>query len=1031
MTSPGEVVRRPVSEIRESGRTLPESVRDGRVTRLPDGRLDGHPGAVFEAPTVHLLIVDDDQDEWAPWLERSFEDYLANWWLYQRGFFRCEVVQCRSKEGFRRAAEDLLKAGQPVYAAVDLYLPRSDDEKPDRKRWQELVLWCLRQLESVSSRRRQFDFCVMSGEESKLAELYSDADSGRALRRHGIKKISKAEVSQSPVREARLAALWDDVRNFVRSQVDGCRIPERFGKETWEKLVWFGDHPRVSELRYQADRIASHREGGLFLMLSDGSGYVEDWFHLVCHLRGTPADSWRILAVADVRPDHDPDWAEDLDELPECLLVTGVEWAADRGCDLAGVLRDFGTLGKIRERRSLVFVQFPHVRDEDSLRLRLDPEEREVLDLCLEHLGGSGGDAGEGFRFDSGFAYSKHPQIIHFPEYEELKDAGVIRRTIEFDAAQCRERFDLPDHPLDPEVATVLGEIRWDQEMGGLFGLRSSIRRAFSAASRSRESLDRYVGESHFNAKPVRAELQSTSGFGLRGRRLFERLSTKPWTILDADPDQEMLVDLAGVHDVYERLHRLMELHSRLEADNKATTSPEFPYQQFEALRRAHDFLRRVFGSPERLRKVIERFRKTLEDPDRRVPTSEIYPSLRDREDWRELVDNMRFVWPYDVFPLPRSIDVYLRHSKVVAELHPDFERILGRYPHLAERWNRLEEQRTELREELQERETQRWNAERFVREMDSQPVCVPLSAEPEHRRQPAAAATAFDATLRSLLYFNANLALCEDHYRFEGKFVPRKAARKYLNRPDIGPSNMMLGGFFGGAPGYAGRLEEAGRLGESVFARWTDSWAKDGSQPDAVRVIRRIARALESTVREEDGGRLAALLDLPDDAGSCPLLDVLDLFRVIRNSKVKPLDYEFWSETGELVWDLLRRFVAATTDPRVRLGFVDGEDRAVQAVWSRRGPVRRREDAARPDGVSGGLAAVREPELEVLFPLDNLLRVNPEDWSVWVPYSDGQDWYRLTLGDGDPKRLPGSESPWLPSAEEFRSSEVWRAYHG
>jgi len=134
----------------------------------------------FLPPTLHLLIVDDDQDDWTPRIQKSFEDYLANWGPYRLGFFAYEPHHCRSKEGFQETTTRLLEAGELVYAAVDLILPRKDtDQKPDPTLWNKLIFWCLERIKATANRNQIFDFCVMSADQTALDELYSDAQHGR------------------------------------------------------------------------------------------------------------------------------------------------------------------------------------------------------------------------------------------------------------------------------------------------------------------------------------------------------------------------------------------------------------------------------------------------------------------------------------------------------------------------------------------------------------------------------------------------------------------------------------------------------------------------------------------------------------------------------------------------------------------------------------------------------------------------------------------------------------------------------------
>lgn len=972
----------------------------------------------FDRPTLHLVIVDDDQEHWTPLLKESFKTYVTTWPLYDNDLFSYELHLCRSEKGFKDTTTRLLSKNAIVYAAVDLLLPRTDtDDVVDCKLWKNLILWCIEIIKENSSEPKTFDFCVMSQDASAIAELYSDDAYVKDLKRSDIKRIKKSEVLPLRDPNLKLKELWDDVRNFIRSHVKACPIPDAgIGSET-SKLIWFGNHPKLSELRFQADTI-SKKNQGLYLLFSDSTGYEEDWFELVCHLRGTQPDDTKQLSVNEFKQREQLAWQKTLSDPPEVLLISHIENAAEKGMDLEAIFRNSDFFDRIKDgRKNLTFIQFPYLASEQTLRLQFDPEERDFLDLCLEKLGAPTSET-----LDTGFSYTKNSKILAFPSHQELKESGVIQRIIEFETAQWQQLQDQHGRELYPGIATVLREIPWEDKNRELHDLRMCIRYAYRrAAKEGTRDGGKWVREHHFQ-RDIQKILRGVEGFLIRGRWLFDRLSKKRTTHLSEDPALEKLQNLEEVYNLYDELNHLVELKRELTQKKKTTTSPDFPGRHFDALRGAYNFLNLVFATRDYLRERIKEFRKVAEDPSRHEELEDAYPSLRERPNWRELVEQMRFVWPYDMFPLPTSVSDYLHHSGVIAEFNPDFPAILRRHPTIQAEWQELNQKRQHLKEVLQDRESQYWGARRYVREFDSQPACS-LLVKGEFSNTPLP--TAFEMTFRSLLFFNAYVAICENHYIYGGSFLDAKDIYDTVKKPELFTAAKLLNQ-------YISHLQDAHKIGESVFTRWRNEWPKLGDHRDAVRVAAHITRWLvkNGTLTDSDIEALAPLRKLESGDVYCPIHCLFDLFRTIRNRQGTKLPaIRIWNEQVENLWDLLRRFVAATTHPDLRIGCVS-DDASAPSFWNRR----RIHCRHLPDGtlkLPGRLSVFYSTNGKSQhFPIDDLVRVNPEDSSVWGVFDRFELWCNLTSFE-EAGCKGGPDKPWLPLKEEFLQSEIWEATSG
>jgi hypothetical protein len=216
----------------------------------------------------------------------------------------------------------------------------------------------------------------------------------------------------------------------------------------------------------------------------------------------------------------------------------------------------------------------------------------------------------------------------------------------------------------------------------------------------------------------------------------------------------------------------------------------------------------------------------------------------------------------------------------------------------------------------------------------------------------------------------------------------------------------------------YCRDLEAAGQLGDSVFRFWSADWPRRG-QHDALRVASRLAGELlsgsgGSALTRNERELFTRIRDEAPGSGSCGVRELLKLLCVERNSFEKLDPQVFLGQRAE-IWDLMRRFVAATTAP-VRVGTVGGDTQQAR-LWARRAP----EIVA--TGADERLRAGDTWVFEVvpggykpLFPVGDVIRLHPTGDSVWSWYGR-QRWLNLSHLESmpGPSLLPlGPENPWL-----------------
>jgi hypothetical protein len=957
----------------------------------------------FQVPTLHLVVA-DDQLVWQEQLKTFFATRIEQWGFYRTGQFRFELHCCGSFEGFKKITGDLLLTGDLVYVIADLIMPRHEaDQVLDRNLWKDLILWCLDAKHDPLGAGKRFEFCLISADERLLNDLYDDPRHGASLRRNGVKRVYKDQIEKD--NEVGLRKIWEDLRSFLFENVLFCTVPETWDGAS-ETIIWFGRDETLLRLLEKADEIAKRRSenGDFYVAFADACGYEELWFRLCCHLRGLNHPQIHNLAETKWRSEE---LRHDLQSPPPALLLSQIRGSYEDGHKIFDRLQEYQFFSALDRSGGLACFQFPDLDSDIDAERLLKPKENDVLQASFTRVHGQGAPFGS-----EGWQYRDSDRIIRFPDYDALKEAGVIRATIAFSVKQCQKKHGLEGMEVDPEVLEILAEIPWNEPQArGLDGLSMAISLAYENAMARKAQLGSEI-EISFFPEEVQNHFNSNSGFAIRGRRLV-RVLDQHWrggwsTSTPEAMEKQFPVAVAGlvqIYDLFEGLQRLIELatqqHGRLEF------TEEFPFNDFEALKYAYEFLLKIFSSPDKLQKQITEFRRYEHDRN----WSDYFPSLEAREDWSEIIQHVTFIWPYGKFRLPTPIDDYLRYSGVIADIYREMDKVLPRHPDLQSRWQDLETQRRELEEELQEREVQRRAARRYAREGRSQPVLMLLGARVDERK------LRFTTTLQSFLFFNAALAVCENLGRFGGDYSSTGDVKQFLRRPELGNAIRVL-------REYRGKLVTGGRLDESIFRRWTDEWPQSGKQHDAALVIARVAVKTLADHRFSDRledryrellGRLSNLMQSPP---RCPINDVLDFIGMLRISYDKNWTESFWDENIEETHDALRGFVLATTDPAFRFGRVSDEGDHL-LIWSRNNLVTT-EAGPETAGFKGRLCAF---DATGCFPIDDLIRINPIGFSPFA-YT-AEKWLDLTSTDSDSR--PEASVDWLPNEEERKSSAVWR----
>ena len=143
--------------------------------------------------------------------------------------------------------------------------------------------------------------------------------------------------------------------------------------------------------------------------------------------------------------------------------------------------------------------------------------------------------------------------------------------------------------------------------------------------------------------------------------------------------------------------------------------------------------------------------------------------------------------------------------------------------------------------------------------------------------------------------------------------FTDKKDLSNVLDRVELG----HMVGFLSR---YIKKVRSSDERSLSVFDRWTDRWAEEGRQKDAVRLARQIAQHMLSAEKYKDGwtpdeqGVLEKIGSLKSAELGCSVGTILNFFLTLRNAYGKATGTDFEHDYAQHLRDFLRRFLAATT---------------------------------------------------------------------------------------------------------------------
>lgn len=966
---------------------------------------------------LHVVIA-EDLDWWSEKLQ-GLEEPLRQWSFAKTGQFDLEVHVCRSVECFDKLVGAFLSDGALVYATLDLKMPigEGEEETPDPEAGERMISSCLEWKRQGQS----LEFCLVSELDDSLDRLYRDSSE---LRKLGIRKIYKGQIDGINGQRLLLDVLFD-IQSFVRRHLSFCTIELPTGSGN-RVPIWFGGTEPLLDLLNRVDHI-SGADAGVYVLFAEAGGYEFDWVKLCCDLRGIQLTD---LDIAAADPLFHPEWKAPFQNPPAALLVRNIDHANERGCDIAPLLEKEKFFDKIVSRNGLAFFQFPLLATKLDASKLDEAIEVPILESCLQYLSQNHPPVSR--QPNRVLAFEEHRRVVTFPSYNTLRHAGVVRKTIEFEVGESQSQTGCPGVFIDPELFELLNEIPWDQK-GGFHQLRRSIRAAYINFANGERTGD-FLQEEHFRYSVVAEESQGKLGFLVRGRRLYQVLETRGPALGNIDETreerseaEEALHSLEDLWRLYDGLRRLRELRDQL---GYQPSDKDFTPQDYDTLHQARSFLDSLFDSPESLRGLIDGFCLHL----RRRAWRDYYPALDDSR--MAAVENIGFTWPFSRLPLHPSVFAYLQQNGVSPLIHKEIEENLQRfYPDLEAQWEDAKQSRIALRKEMMRREEERKRAEKYAREASSQPVLVHLvpRVSAGEMRSP------FQKILHSFLLFNSYLGLAENHYTFKSSmFTDKKYLKGVLDRVELG----HMVGFLSR---YIKKVRSSDEKGLSVFDRWTDRWAEEGRQKDAVRLARQIAQHMLSAEKYKDGwnpdeqGALEKIgsLESAEAEVRCSVGTVLNFFLILRNAYGKATGTDFERDYAQHLRDFLRRFLAATTG-MYRIGRAR-EGNSIE-LWRKEGgeqwelgkllvetPLWRdrlvlAREVAAPDA--------GETVYDARFPIDDLIRIRPLLDSVWAYQL--RIWLNLTHLEGSEEaaRLSPKKELWLPDEKALTSSELWTSIH-
>jgi hypothetical protein len=969
----------------------------------------------YQLPTLHILIAEDS----LAWYEEltSFLKARAEHWpmaapstkQVEFKFHPC----CPTAQSFKETARELLKKNQRVFAALDLQMPITQDEDEDPQAGYNMTQWCLDHEKEQEWDHRQLKLCLMSKYGAKLDGI--NLEQKRTFQQRGITSIYKKATDP----ELEMKKAWDVIQAFILAQIRYCVFPVELQiGHTETQSLWFPGHEYQSRHLADLERISASTEGGLYLLFSDTEGYDVDWFHLCCHLRRVKG---KVLDFRLIRPDNDP-WEADLDDPGKALLIRRSNEAQ---INVREALRSHQLLRKASESGTdrLVFIQFPLFETVRNLEMLLSDDDRELLNDCVRILYDNDLDH---LPRGINFILPENDNVLTFPSYEKiLEPSGVIRDTISHYSSLRADKDKLEGVVLDPEIAAVMNKIT-GTERQGLDIMRTSIREAYNrvAGRKNRPKKYRIVVNDFSDIRPIARVFDSELGIRIRARWLFDDLNAKgvprqPPSV--SEDGAAALRALEEIHDDYVRLAAQMNLQKRL-PDLKWAKAD---WEKFQALEKVFDFLQDLCDSPQKWRELISEFRPHADKPH----WEDYFPSLLKRRSWPL---DLPFSWPHEI-RLHSAVIQYLEDSGVDFKIWADPDARIKEHDDLKEQWQLVEHKRRELAEEGNAREFARQSAFTFVREHHGQPVVALLVAPPGN------APPDLTRVIQSLIFFNAYVAICEAHTVFQKQEPPweKKDLRAKLKSPEAGNSINLLCIYLQWL-----KNDKEERQRKSVFKNWCGEWLQDSKHADLLRLSGKLASGIlkdfpdVDVLNEYHTNQLQRIIDLAKnkDRQSFSVEMALEMLGTIRNVYNK--GNSKWLAFAADLLDFVRRFLAATSDPLLRIGW-RGADEKVIHLWERSKPklnIHR--------GEVWLFKTVKE-DAHALFPIDDLIRLSEKCDSVWCYYTSGNVWLPLTAEapDGRPQLVGNAKTPWLPDKDavddakagrgDRKTLTLWRSIYG
>lgn len=972
-------------------------------------------GDVFERPRFTLVIA-EDEPRWSKLLKACFDAKFEAWGLAATRQFHWAVETAGSVESAKAAIERALAAGHVVYATIDLYMPLVEGSEDQDPRAGEVLADHLFDLKEANAEVAQrLEFCFISGNESGLDHLNQAGHLTTRLKQRRVRAVGKPRDLSNITEHVAIRSIFRDIKPFIRRHLTFCTFQLEGGRRADEHaLYWVGRDPALHQLLDKADAVSEGDICGLHLLFTRSDGQAADWFRLVASLRRVEP----VLIEIEPKRNGAGPWEDHLREPPDAMLVSRLDHAFDADAPFDAELSESRFFERLRDLGRLACFQFPWGTTAWDIVFSLNEEiERETLLECLRHVyGTSQPEPG------IGFAFVHNDRAIPFPSFDVLARSGGVDRTIEWEVRRARHDDDPGPLALEGDIAAVLSGYDWPHDHG-LDGLRDLLGRALRRhrARVTRDGWDALVRRSDFPRGAFMSAFSGVVGFRIRGRRLFDLLRSGASVMAVVSPEQEALPDspsealsaLETLLALFDGLDGLKTLHSQL--SNPFDQS--FPMERYNTLLAAHRFLEAVCGSPAKLRHDVDEFRLHA----RSVGWKPWFPRLAGE---REVaIESIQLSWPFRELRLHKAVDYYLQQNEIHYLIHRDVDRSMKRYTDLGDDWKRIVDKRQKLLSKVEDRELQRVRAEQFVRVDRCQPACRHLLSM--EGVDPAGRMPHFQHPLDATVVYNTLLAACENHHIEGGPLIPHSEVKRLLQGQTTHGRCIDL------LEAYCDALAEAPEVRErSLFRFWTPDWPVERKQRDAVRLAGELGEWMLEENKEERIPLTETHLDLHaalakfDD--QLPPVRLLDSLTHVRLAFGRAHLQVFWEQHFHRVWDLLRRFLVATTAP-FRLGVPDSDGSV--ALWSHAG-------SSSVTAVPGaerwaGRLCVCVPDdsqrFAAPFPVDDLIRVPPDLgprlFVLWNTF-DWKDLLHPEDAAGSPLR-PIEGCDWLPDLATTLSSPV------